>query len=160
MSAGNRSITRCGCTHPEACIDRHRGRYLTAVYWLSSHGDNRIRTGDVSTQVGVRPASVTGMFERLAAADLVEYQKHDGVTVTPHGETIAKELVRRRCIVQSFFESELAIELPEKTGYEIGFILPGEGIERLRKLTDVQPSTSCQPSGNETQTCPFDGNHC
>ncbi|RKD88651.1 metal-dependent transcriptional regulator [Halopiger aswanensis] len=136
MSATRQSGRGCSCIHPETCIDRHQGRYLIAVYRLTRSHDERVRTGTVSDRLEVSPASVTEMFDRLESEGLVDYEKQKGVTVTARGEKVARELVRRQRVVRAFFDSELGITLSPETGYRIGFVLPDEGIDRLRKLVD------------------------
>ena len=63
--------------------------YLKAIYEISSV-DGRASTKQIADALGVKPASVTGMIQKLATADppLVEYQKHRGVALTPNGERV------------------------------------------------------------------------
>lgn len=80
------------------------------------------------------------MFDRLGSEGLVDYEKQKGVTVTARGEKVARELVRRQRVVRAFFDSELGITLSLETEYRIGFVLPDEGIDRLRKLVEAYGS--------------------
>jgi len=77
--------------------------YLKAIYKLSStHG--RATTTQISEALDVKPASATGMVQKLAAADppLVEYRKHQGVLLTPDGEIIALEILRHHRLLERF----------------------------------------------------------
>ena len=61
--------------------------YLKAIYKLTATG-GRATTTNLAILLGVTPASVTGMVQRLASADpsWVDYQKHHGVS-DPGGKT-------------------------------------------------------------------------
>jgi DtxR family Mn-dependent transcriptional regulator len=134
MAATTPTATRCGCIDPGDCVDRRAGRYLTAIYWLGGDGRQRVRTSEVSDRLAVAPASVTEMFESLAADDLVDYEKHAGVTLTERGATVASELAYRQCVVRTFFAAELDYEFGAEAGYRFGYTIPGDGVEQLRAL--------------------------
>lgn len=121
------------------CVDRRAGRYLAAVYWLADGDCERVRTGAVSDRLGVAPASVTEMFERLAADGLFDYEPHTGVKLTDRGESVASELAYRQCVVRTFFATELDLEVGSRQGYRFGYALPGDGVEALRALVDHAP---------------------
>lgn len=152
MAATTLTATRCGCSHPGDCVDRRAGRYLTAVYWLADGGRERVSTGAVSDRLGVAPASVTGMFERLAAQALVDYEPHDGVALTERGATVASELAWRQCVVRAFFAAELGLEYGAEDGYRFGYALPGDGVESLRALVDHAPEYCCR-DGDAASDC-------
>lgn len=137
MAASTRTATRCGCTDPEDCVDRRVGRYLTAVHWLAGPRE-RVRTGAVSDHLGVSPATVTEMFERLAAAGLVDYEKRAGVAPTDRGAAVARELAWRQCVVSTFAESVLGVDMDAGDGYRFGYVLPAHGVEELCALVDEE----------------------
>ena len=62
--------------------------YLKQIYGLSTKG-GPASTTDLAAGLGIAPASVTGMIQRLAKASpkLVDYHKHQGVTLTERGRT-------------------------------------------------------------------------
>ena len=64
--------------------------YLKAIYDLTLNGE-RATTNQIAEQLGVKPASVTGMLKRLAASDppLLEYRKHQGAGLTEEGRRAA-----------------------------------------------------------------------
>lgn len=77
--------------------------YLKAIYELTErHG--RATTTQLAEQLDVRPASVTGMLQKMALEDppLIEYRKHYGVTLTDDGERAALELVRHHRLLELF----------------------------------------------------------
>lgn len=154
MAASAHASARCGCTDPADCVDRRTGRYLTAVYWLEAAADDHrehVRTGAVGDRLGVTPATVTEMFDRLAADGLVAYEKHAGVALTDRGETVGSELAWRQCVVRTFFASELGVEFDAGDSYQFGYVLPDHGVRELRALVD-HPGEDCCVGGDEMGT--------
>ena len=77
--------------------------YLKAIYELSArHGS--ASTTALAERMGVAPASVTGMIQRLAAAEppLVVYRKYQGVTLTPEGERAALKVIRSHRLLETY----------------------------------------------------------
>lgn len=142
MAATTPTATRCGCARPDECVDRRAGRYLTAVYWLADE-QRPVRTGRVSERLDVTPATVTGMFDRLDAAALLDYEKHAGVRLTERGRAVARELAWRQCVVRTFFATELGIEFGAGESYRFGYVLPESGVEALRGLVAHAPDDCC-----------------
>ncbi|MCD2199599.1 metal-dependent transcriptional regulator [Halobacterium sp. KA-4] len=153
MAATTQTATRCGCERPRDCVDRRSGRYLTAVYWLAAD-DTRVATGAVSDRLGVTPATVTEMFDQLAAAALVDYEKHAGVRLTERGRTVASELAWRQCVVRTFFAAELDLESGADEGYQFGYVLPAGGVETLRGFVDHPRDDCC--IGTDTDDCRYE----
>ncbi|MUW13512.1 metal-dependent transcriptional regulator [Halorubrum sp. CBA1125] len=150
----------CGCTRPTVCVDRHRGLYLVTIGRVGIDRDDRVRTGEVSDRLDVAPSSVTEMFERLAAAGLLRYEKQAGVVLTNRGREIALELETRQCAVRTFFRRRTGFDMSLEVGYRIGYALPDEAIERLQVLVDEMsnPCSATPPTGIEQ--CPFTETGC
>ena len=77
--------------------------YLKAIYELSAkHGS--ASTNALAERMGVAPASVTGMIQRLAAVvpPLVVYRKYQGVTLTPEGERAALKVIRSHRLLETY----------------------------------------------------------
>jgi DtxR family Mn-dependent transcriptional regulator len=82
--------------------------YLKAIYELSArHGS--ASTSALAERMGVAPASVTGMIQRLAAAvpPLVAYRKYQGVTLTLTGERQALKVIRSHRLLETYLVQEL-----------------------------------------------------
>jgi DtxR family Mn-dependent transcriptional regulator len=82
--------------------------YLKAIYKISATGE-RASTKELANLLNVRPASVTGMVQKLASGDppLVDYQKHRGVSLTPEGERAALETIRHHRLLEMFLHEIL-----------------------------------------------------
>jgi DtxR family Mn-dependent transcriptional regulator len=88
--------------------------YLKVIYDLTDAGPDevageRASTLDIAGRLAVKPASVTGMLQRLAAFDppLVDYQKHYGAALTPAGRQAALEVVRHHRLLETFLHQKL-----------------------------------------------------
>jgi DtxR family Mn-dependent transcriptional regulator len=88
--------------------------YLKAIYDLTASGEPA-STNAVAARLGIDPASVTGMVQKLAAADppLVEYRKHQGVTLTPQGERAALEVIRHHRLLETYLVNALGYSWDE-----------------------------------------------
>jgi DtxR family Mn-dependent transcriptional regulator len=53
------------------------------------------------------------MFKKLAATKLVKYQRHRGVNLTPKGEEIALQIIRRHRLIESFLVEVLGFSWDE-----------------------------------------------
>jgi DtxR family Mn-dependent transcriptional regulator len=67
------------------------------------------QTTQLAIRLGVAPASVTGMLQRLSTSTppLVKYRKHQGVTLTGAGERAALEVIRHHRLLESYLVSAL-----------------------------------------------------
>jgi DtxR family Mn-dependent transcriptional regulator len=82
--------------------------YLKAIYRLSQrHG--RATTTQLAQWLDVTPATVTSMLQKMAQAapPLVVYQKHQGATLTPDGESAALTMVRHHRLLELFLHEKL-----------------------------------------------------
>ncbi len=82
--------------------------YLKVIYDLSVE-DQRVGTGKIAAILGVSPASVTDMFQRLAGEDppLLNYIKHQGVALTEQGRKAALETIRHHRLLELFLHEVL-----------------------------------------------------
>jgi DtxR family Mn-dependent transcriptional regulator len=82
--------------------------YLKAVYHISE-GAGRASTTALAERLGVTPASVTGMLRKLSRRrpQLVQYQKHHGVTLTEEGRRRALEVIRHHRLIEAFLHQTL-----------------------------------------------------
>lgn len=82
--------------------------YLKTIYDLSE-SDGSASTTALATRLGIAPASVTGMIQRLAGSNppLVDYRKHQGVTLTPAGERAALEVIRHHRLIETYLVETL-----------------------------------------------------
>lgn len=88
--------------------------YLKVIYDLSA-SDQRVGTGKIAEVLNVSPASVTDMFRRLANEDppLLDYVKHQGVSLTDKGRKAALETIRHHRLLELFLHEILGYSWDE-----------------------------------------------
>jgi DtxR family Mn-dependent transcriptional regulator len=88
--------------------------YLKSIYELTENGENA-STNALAEKLDVKPGSVTGMIQKLASAKpaLVEYQKHQGVTLTKEGRNAALEVIRHHRLLEAWLVQTLGYSWAE-----------------------------------------------
>jgi len=88
--------------------------YLKHIFELSEDG-KPASTNDLAARLEVAPASVTGMVKKLAAATppLVNYRKHQGVTLTDDGQRAALEIIRHHRLLETWLVQTLGYSWDE-----------------------------------------------
>jgi DtxR family transcriptional regulator, Mn-dependent transcriptional regulator len=88
--------------------------YLKIIYDLTQNGENA-NTNALAKRLGIAPASVTGMVQKLASVKpaLVLYRKHQGVTLTAAGERAALEVVRHHRLIEAWLVQSLGYSWDE-----------------------------------------------
>jgi DtxR family Mn-dependent transcriptional regulator len=82
--------------------------YLKTIYDLTADQE-RASTNQIAERMGVTPASVTNMIQKLAATEppLLEYRKHRGVELTEDGKKVALEIIRHHRLLEMFLQQTL-----------------------------------------------------
>jgi DtxR family Mn-dependent transcriptional regulator len=82
--------------------------YLKAIYNLTE-SEGAASTTALAARLGIAPASVTGMIQKLAISTplLVVYRKHQGVTLTPEGKRAALEVIRHHRLIETYLVTML-----------------------------------------------------
>jgi DtxR family Mn-dependent transcriptional regulator len=88
--------------------------YLKTIYELTENGENA-STNALAHKMNVSAPSVTGMIQKLALAKpaLVEYQKHQGVTLTKDGRKAALEVIRHHRLLEAWLVQTLGYSWDE-----------------------------------------------
>lgn len=89
--------------------------YLRAIYQLleqhegAGRNTTRVTTSQIAGWLDVRPASVTAMLQRMAAAEpaLVDYHKSYGAHLTADGERAALAVVRNHRLLELYLHEKL-----------------------------------------------------
>lgn len=88
--------------------------YLKSIYELTESGESA-STNALAAKLNVKPGSVTGMIQKLASTKpaLVEYQKHQGVTLTKEGRKAALEVIRHHRLLEAWLVQTLGYSWDE-----------------------------------------------
>jgi DtxR family Mn-dependent transcriptional regulator len=89
--------------------------YLKAVLTLGGPAESRVTGNALAVKLGVAPASVTNMLQKLAAAphSLVKYERHRGVLLSKAGKRRALEVVRHHRLIETFLYEILDYPIEE-----------------------------------------------
>ena len=82
--------------------------YLKTIYELQTTA-GKVSTTGLAEQLGVAPASVTGMVKKLATMKLLKHEPYRGVQLTKAGEKIALEVIRHHRLVESYLTEALGV---------------------------------------------------
>lgn len=80
--------------------------YVKTIYVLAQE-QSPVSTSRVAQARHVKPASATSMIQRLAKLNLVNYEKHYGVTLTEAGEKLALEVIRHHRLLELYLMEAL-----------------------------------------------------
>lgn len=80
--------------------------YLKQIFLLAEEREN-VSTKSLAERLGVRPASVTGMVQRLNQLGLVDYRRYHGVRLTRRGRRVALEMLRHHRLLETFLAETL-----------------------------------------------------
>jgi DtxR family Mn-dependent transcriptional regulator len=88
--------------------------YLKTIFEITTT-EERASTNEIAQRLGVSPASVTGMLQKLSATEppLVDYQKHYGAALTEDGKKVALETLRHHRLIELFLHQILGYEWDE-----------------------------------------------
>jgi DtxR family Mn-dependent transcriptional regulator len=88
--------------------------YLKTIYHITEDG-GRASTTQLAEELAVKPASVTGMVQKMAKSQppLVVYRKHQGVKLTAVGKRAALEMIRHHRLIESFLHEKLGYNWDE-----------------------------------------------
>ena len=88
--------------------------YLKNIYELTENGESAT-TNALAKKLNISAPSVTGMVQKLASSNpaLVEYHKHQGVTLTREGKKAALEVIRHHRLLEAWLVQTLGYSWDE-----------------------------------------------
>lgn len=88
--------------------------YLKTIYELTESGESA-STNALAQKMKISAPSVTGMIQKLASSKpaLVEYQKHQGTTLTRDGRKAALEVIRHHRLLETWLVQTLGYSWDE-----------------------------------------------
>jgi DtxR family Mn-dependent transcriptional regulator len=86
--------------------------YLKQIFLLGE-GARSVSTRDLADRLDVRPASVTGMIQRLAELGFVYHEPYRGVRLTDRGRRVALEMLRHHRLLETYLKQVLGYSWDE-----------------------------------------------
>ena len=120
--------------------------YLKAIYRLEREGPG-VTTSALATELGVAPASVSGMLKKLVGEGFVEHEVRGDIKLTRKGLEVAVGVVRRNRLAERLLTDILA--MPWDEVYAEACILEHAISERVeeRLIATLGNPTTC-PHGH------------
>lgn len=94
-------------------LTRISENYLRVIYQIIEK-KGYARPKDIAATLGVSSASVTEMMQKLAKENLVNYEKHEAITLTSEGDKKAFAIMMRYNVFLKLFEMA---GVPPQTAY-------------------------------------------
>ncbi|MFW6013043.1 MAG: metal-dependent transcriptional regulator [Candidatus Bipolaricaulota bacterium] len=108
--------------------------YLETVYNLSKKHQH-VRTKQVAQALGVKPPSVTEMFQKLEEEDFVNYKPYGGVTLTSRGKAVAKTVRDAHVAIRKLFRLfNVSREQADTDACKVEHNLSRETVVQLKKF--------------------------
>ena len=80
--------------------------YLKVIFELES-ADGTAGTNEIATELGIAPASVSGMIRRLAEQGWIAHERYRGVRLTRAGKRAALRTIRRHRVIEAYLTTAL-----------------------------------------------------
>ena len=77
--------------------------YLEVIYELMNE-KGQARVSDIAERLGISPASVTEMIQKLQKNGFVTHERYGPITLTEKGATIAEIVKKRHNILKAFLK--------------------------------------------------------
>jgi len=126
--------------------------YLEAIFQILAE-KQAVRAKEIARRLRVTRPSVTGALQALAREGLIVHAPYDVITLTPAGETAAREVVRRHETLKDFFTEVLEVEEEEAEEAACGIehVVSEKIIDRLVALVAKHRRPARRP-GRERKT--------
>ena len=111
--------------------------YLETIYRLVQ-SERVARVKDIAARVGVQMSSVTGALRSLSEKGLVQHDPYSYATLTPRGESIAREILRRHQVLREFLTDFLGLEpeAAERNACHMEHAIEPVVLERLTEFVE------------------------
>ncbi len=111
--------------------------YLEMICWLGEE-EEVVRASQISRALGVKMPSVTSALKKLSEDGLVEHEKYGYVKLTPEGNKIARDVIRRHETLRHFFTEILNVdpEIADEDACKMEHSISRTTLERLAKFVE------------------------
>ena len=111
--------------------------YLEAIANLGE-GSQVVRVKLISEMLGVKMPSVTSALKKLSEQKLVEHERYGHIKLTPEGDKVARDVIRRHEALTHFFVQALSIDrqTAEEDACKIEHVISPLSLERVTKFIE------------------------
>ena len=95
-----------------------------------------VKAVELARKLNVSRASVSEALSKLAEKNLIVYEGHKGITITPEGLEKAHEVISKHQALTSFFENVLGLNktIAEETACKVEHVVSKEVFDRLKEF--------------------------
>lgn len=125
--------------------------YLEAVAMLRGKG-KPVRVSQLSRKLTVKMPSVSSALRKLSEQGLVEHERYGYIKLTPEGDEVARDVIRRHKALTCFFAEALGIdrEVAEMDACKIEHVISPLSLDRVIKF--IQFIQACPLGGANFST--------
>lgn len=87
--------------------------FIKAIYNNDAHDIKNTKPGNIAKQLGISNAAATDMAKKLAARDLLNYEKYQELQLTERGKKLALNVVRKHRLWEAFLYKMFDMSLHE-----------------------------------------------
>ena len=140
-------------------ISENVEEYLETIY-KKSLSDSMAKTTEISKDLGIAPGSVTQMLKKLEQDGYVVYYQYKGVRLTDKGYKIARSIVRKHRILETFLYEILNINIEDlhEQACAMEHSLSDEAERKLCQLLDYP--NQCPDDHNIIPVCDLNISTC
>jgi DtxR family Mn-dependent transcriptional regulator len=110
--------------------------YVEIIFVLQNRNGSA-KTGEISSEMGIRPSSVTEMLRKLQQEGFIQYEPYKGAQLTDTGEKLAQELMKKHKIIADFLEIiGVQRDLAEADACQIEHHVTRKTLQRLGKFVE------------------------
>ena len=111
--------------------------YLEAIANLGGRRQV-VRVKQISEMLGVKMPSVTSALKKLSERELVEHERYGRIKLTPEGDKVASDVIRRHKALTRFLAEALGIdqETAEEDACKIEHVISPLSLERVIKFIE------------------------
>ena len=92
-----------------------------------------VKAVELARKLNVSRASVSEALTKLADKNLIVYEGHKGITITPLGLEKAQEVISKHKVLTAFFENILGLDktISEETACRVEHVISKEVFDRI-----------------------------
>ncbi|PSR53044.1 iron-dependent repressor [Adhaeribacter arboris] len=87
--------------------------YIKTIYKLAQIGNQEVNTNAIAEGLQTKAASVSDMLRKLSGKNIIYYVKYKGVSLTPEGQQIALQIIRKHRLWEVFLVEKLKFNWDE-----------------------------------------------
>ena len=109
--------------------------YLEVICNLAEES-NVIRAVDISKKLNISRASATEALKKLVNKGFINYERHEKISLTEIGKTVAQDIVSKHSVLEMFFEEFLNLSKSEasENACKIEHVITENAFNAIRNL--------------------------